>query len=61
MEKEKPEHTDRKRSKRHRRKRNNISDKDRYHSALDYAVHARAVDAKHKAKYPKTSKPNPFF
>ena len=41
----------RKRSKRHRRKRNNISDKDRVSSAWDYALHAQDVEKKYKAKY----------
>lgn len=43
----------RKRSKRHRRKRNNISDKDRVSSAWDYALYAQAVDRAYKAKFAK--------
>lgn len=41
----------RKRSKRHRRKRNNISDKDRVSSAWVYAIHAQNVEKERKAKY----------
>lgn len=50
-----------KRSKRHRRKRNNISDKDRYYSVLEFATYAREVESKRMAKYPKTANPNPFL
>ena len=43
----------RKRSKRHRIKRNHISRRDRVDSARDFAIYAREVDRKYKAKYHK--------
>lgn len=41
----------RKRSKRHRRKRNNISDKDRVQSTIEFGVISRGWEAKRKARW----------
>jgi len=43
----------RKRSKRHRMKRNNISDKARVDSVKEFGVYAREVQKKYLARYPK--------
>lgn len=42
-----------KRSKRHRRKRNHISSKDRVSSAWVYAIHAQSVKKKYDEKFKK--------
>lgn len=44
---------ERKRSKRHRIKRNNISNKERYHSTMEFSAYARDVERKYRARYQK--------
>lgn len=43
----------RKRSKRHRMKRNNISDKDRVNSVKEFGIYAREVERQYRARYRK--------
>lgn len=43
----------RKRSKRHRMKRNNISDKDRVEAVKQFGEYAREVEKKYRSRYPK--------
>lgn len=47
------EYKDRKRSKRHRTHRNNISDKERVNSVREFGIYCRAVDKAYRAKFKK--------
>ena len=55
---EQSEHKERKRSKRHRIKRNHISAKDSIENVKAFAEHSKQVEAARQAKY---FKPNPLF
>lgn len=44
----------RKRSKRHRMKRNNISDKDRVNSVREFGIYSRQVERDYRARYHST-------
>lgn len=48
---EQPEQQQRKRSKRHRMKRNNISDKARVASVIEFGIHSRQVERDYRARY----------
>lgn len=50
----------RKRSKRHRMKRNNISDKARVESVKEFGVYARQVEKDYRERYPQKQNFNPF-
>lgn len=56
-----PQDQQRKRSKRHRMKRNNISDKDRVQSVKEYGVYARQVHKNYLANLTPKHNINPFF
>lgn len=56
-----PQSGQRKRSKRHRMKRNNISDKDRVQSAKDFGVYARQVHKDYLANLTPKHNTNPFL
>ncbi len=53
--------TQRKRSKRHRMKRNNISDKDRVNSVKEFGVYAREVEKNYRANLTPKKNANPFL
>lgn len=55
MEGEKyPQDQQRKRSKRHRMKRNNISDKARINSVIEFGIYSRQVERDYRTRYHST-------
>ncbi len=57
---EQSEQTQRKRSKRHRMKRNNISNKARVESVKEFGIYSREVHKQYMNRYPKPVVLNPF-
>lgn len=55
MEQQGSEQTQRKRSKRHRMKRNNISDKARVASVIEFGIYSRQVERDYRARNHSTS------